>query len=249
MKDSDNKEQLRLIIGKNCVLEALKHAPRRVKQLLIVEDKERAEYEKLAKAKGIKIRYVHKQLLEKLASSDSHQGVAAYVTAEWTEVKDFLKTLSNTEEALVLMLDSIFDPQNVGALLRASECFGVKGVVFSKNRGAEITPAVSKVSVGATELLPLIRVSNLVDAIRKFQDEGFEVVVAAVDDKAKPLTSFQFSKKTLIIVGSEGKGVQPLVIKQADRKVYIPMKGKIDSLNVSQAASVMIYEYSRQSHL
>ena len=143
------------------------------------------------------------------------------------------------------MLDSIFDPQNFGSLLRSAECFGVDGVIWSKNRGCELTPVVSKASVGASELLPLLCVSNLAETMRKFKKNGFWIVTAEIGEEAKSLDSFDFPEKTLLIMGSEGKGVQKLLSKEADSKVYLPMYGQIDSLNVSQAASVLLYQWTQ----
>ena len=153
----------------------------------------------------------------------------------------FLKTVESADRLLVLMLDQICDPQNFGALLRSAECFGVNGVVWSKNRGTDLTPVAAKASCGASELLPLIRIANLAEALTQFQKEGFEAVASTLSPGAERVDQIQFAPKTLLVLGSEGEGIQPLIQKRCDRSIYIPMAGKIESLNVAQAAAVLLY--------
>ena len=232
----------RLIMGKNCLQELLEFAPEQILQVYTSKDQDPLIDE--IENRGILIKKVKKDHLSDMAGSDSHQSFIA-------EVKDkqFLNLqtyLEKEENRLVLMLDSINDPQNFGTLLRAAECFGVDAVVWSKNRGVDLTPVVSKASVGASELMPMLRVSNLVDTIKKFQEAGFWVVTAEVGEETQSLHSFEFPEKTLLVMGSEGKGVQPLISKNADFKIFIPMMGKIDSLNVSQATSVILSHWRKR---
>ena len=111
---------------------------------------------------------------------------------------------------------------------------------YSTNRNVALTPVVSKASVGASEMVSLIPVSNLVDTLKKFQDAGYFSVATEISDQAKPLDSFEFPEKTVLMVGAEGSGIQPLLSKRSDFHLYIPMKGAIDSLNVSQATAVLL---------
>ena len=178
-----------------------------------------------------------KPKLTSLVQSESHQGfVAEVVEREGVDLKSFLK--SAPEKSLVVMCDSITDPQNFGTILRACECFGVDALVYSKNRNVGLTPVVSKASVGGSELVPLIPVSNLADTMKKFQDAGYFSVAAERSDQN--LYSFEFPQKTLLILGAEGKGIQPLLSKKSDFRIEIPMHGSIDSLNVSQATAVLL---------
>lgn len=238
----------RRIMGRNCISELLKSAPERIVEVYTcMRDPDDALYRQLERA-GIKINHMHKQDLAKLVDSDSHQSfVAAVKEGASVEIKQFLK--QDRDHSLVLMLDSIFDPQNLGALLRAAECYGVDLVLFSKNRGAEVTPVATKASVGASELVPIAKVSNLADTVKAFQKAGYWAVTADGGEQAESLYSFSFPEKTLLIMGSEGKGVQPLLKKNCDFLVKIPMLGQIDSLNVSQATAVFLDGYSRQVHL
>ena len=224
-------------MGSHAVDEVFKVNPSR---LLHIYTSKRSNKCSLFNKAGIPITILSNEALSKMVGTDSHQGLVAEVSPRaYLSLKEFFS--NPREKSVVLMLDQIFDPQNFGALLRSAECFGVDAVVFSKNRGSEITPTVTKASCGASELIPLIRVSNLADAMGKFQGEGYEAVTSVLSEDATSLADFTFYKKTLLIVGSEGEGVQPLIQKKSDVKIYIPMTGKIQSLNVAQASTTLLY--------
>lgn len=229
-------------MGRNCISEVLKANPERLIEVFTCQKPGGDElYTKLQKA-GIKLIDRSKKQLEQMVESTSHQSYVAKVHKRANvDLKTFLK--EEKSHSLVLMLDSIYDPQNLGAILRASECFGVDLVIFSKNRGADITPTVSKTSVGASELVRICPVSNLHDTLKILQKEGYWSVVADGSEKAQELNHFDFPEKTVLVMGSEGKGVQPLLKKCADFHVKIPMLGQIDSLNVSQATAVILSSY------
>ena len=112
--------------------------------------------------------------------------------------------------------------------------------MWSKNRGSDLTAVAAKTSCGASELIPLIRVANLAEAASQFQKEGFEMVASLLDEKAESAFEFKYAPKTVLIVGSEGEGIQPLLQKRADRAIYLPMQGKIQSLNVAQATAALL---------
>jgi 23S rRNA (guanosine2251-2'-O)-methyltransferase len=189
---------------------------------------------------GIAVRFISYDALTKMVASDSHQSFVAYIEErKFYEVKEFIDIYQNLP-SFVLMLDQIFDPQNFGALLRAAECFGINGVVWSKNRGVHLTPLVAKASCGASELLQLLSISNLADAVERFKAADYEIIAALADSKAESLEQVRYGEKTVLIVGSEGEGIQPLLCKKADRHVFIPLVGKIESLNVAQATSILL---------
>lgn len=237
MKEQFLSMKKSLIMGKNCLKEVLKAQPNRFKK--IFTSKQDDPILSTAKKYQIPIQYVSKPALSAIVQSNSHQGFVAHLKErDHLSIKDFLRKVG--DQSLVLMCDGITDPQNFGAILRAAECFGVDGVIFSKNRGVDITPVVSKASVGASEIVPLLRVSNLAISMKAFQDRGFTAIVADVSEIAKSLETVVFPQKTLLIVGSEGSGVQPLIRRKADFSVKIPLKGQIDSLNVSQAVSILL---------
>jgi len=235
---------MQLIMGRNCLFEILKASPERLIEVYTSQKSGDALYDALIK-EGIRLIDTPKKKLNHLVDSESHQSYVAKVKPRpLIEVKDFLR--EEKDASLVLMLDSIFDPQNLGAILRAAVCFGVDLVIYSKNRGADITPTVSKTSAGATELIPISKVSNLAETQKAFQKADYFAIGAEISDKTQSLYDFQFPEKTLLIMGSEGKGIQPLLSKKCDGHIYIPMLGNIDSLNVSQATAVLLSSYRRQ---
>lgn len=238
-----------LIMGKNCIREVLDKEPGKIRKVYTIESNNSDSlYQELLHHR-IPIEHTNKQDLSQLVNSTSHQNyVAELKQREFQDAHSFLESISEKSTSLVLMLDSIFDPHNFGAILRAAECFGVEGVVYSKNRGADLTPVVSKVSSGASELVPLIKVSNLAETVKLFKEHYFSVVSAHLEENSKSLYEFDFSERTLLILGSEGSGVQPLLRKKSDYTVQIPMLGKIDSLNVSQAAAVFLYSFRSKHH-
>ncbi len=193
-----------------------------------------------ARELGIGVELMGLSELSERCGSTSHQSIAALVAPrELVSLKQFLST--DREESLLVIVDSIEDPHNFGAILRAAECFGADAVIWSKNRGVGITPVVTKASVGASELVTLIEVANLVEAAGRCKDAGYWLVGAEVREGAKELGGFEFPKKCALVLGSEGEGIHNLLQRKLDYRVYIPLLGRIDSLNVSQAAAVLLY--------
>jgi 23S rRNA (guanosine2251-2'-O)-methyltransferase len=229
---------MQLIMGVHAIQELLRHAPEKLLRIFTVASK-KSEILTQCEKKRIPISFTSNDQLTKMTGSDSHQSLVAEIQPRtYLDVKEFLS--SDLDNAFVLMLDQIFDPQNFGALIRSAECFGASAVAWSKNRGSDLTAVAAKSSCGASELLPLIRVSNLATAVQQFQDAGYEVVAALLDPKSESAFTFSFAPKTVLIVGSEGEGIQPLLQKKADRSVYLPMAGKIASLNVAQATAALL---------
>ena len=228
------------IMGKNAIYEVASHIPHRLIKVYVSLSLKNKNDQllNLLKSKNIPISFTDKKKLSHLVDSDSHQSFVAQIhSRNFIDLKNFLKK----DISRLLILDSIFDPQNMGALMRLAECFSFDAVMYSKNRGCDITPVVAKASCGAVEMIPLIRVSNLVESLKVLKKEGFEVIVADVDKTSIAINKADFSKKTALVMGSEGKGVRALVKKQADLLVHIPIFGKITSLNVSQAAAIFCY--------
>jgi len=227
-------------MGKNCIAELLEREPERLVEVYTAHSS--GDLFDALKRAHVRVHDRSKGALSKMVDSDSHQSFVARVNERPTvDLKQFLSV--EREKSLVVMLDSIFDPHNMGAILRAAECFGADLVVYSKNRGTDITPTVTKTSAGATELVPLCKVSNLAETVTVFQKGDYWAVAAELSKRSQPLSQLQFPEKTLLIVGSEGKGIQPLISKRCDHHVEIPMLGKIDSLNVSQATAVLLAAY------
>jgi 23S rRNA (guanosine2251-2'-O)-methyltransferase len=239
-----------LIMGLHALQELIRHAPDRI--LSVYTSAKRAGERKVdlleqCEEHRILVVQMSEEALSRMCDSDSHQSFAAHVKGRlFYDVKQFLEKTKEKENSLVLMCDQIFDPQNFGGLIRSAECFGADAIAWSKNRGSDLTPVSAKASSGASEWLPLIRVSNLAEAVSQFQEGGFEVIAATLAPGAQNAFHFRFAPKTVLVVGSEGEGIQPLIQKRADHCVYLPMSGKIGSLNVSAAAASLLTCYRIQ---
>lgn len=229
------------VLGPHALEALVAASPGRIIEVLSAADGSSAVL--AAQKLGISITHASRDRISEIAGTESHQGVLCFVRPRGFETLEQLMQrieLEPNKANIVVMLDSINDPHNLGACLRACECFGADAVIFSKNRGSPITPVVSKTSVGASELVPIVQVSNLAQAQLKLGEIGFESVATAIDPRAKPLSTFIFPQRTLLILGAEGPGVQPLLLKKSEHVVYVPMFGRIDSLNVSQALAVTL---------
>ncbi len=247
IKYTDMSSRNYYIMGKNSIRELLRTSPERIVEVYTCQGSEKDPLHAELSKHRIPIREIGKNKLIEMVNSESHQSyVAAVKEKPPVDLKYFLKQATEKKQGLVVMLDSIYDPQNMGAILRSAECFAADLVVYSKNRGTDITPVVSKTSSGATELIPICRVSNLAETVKLFQEAGYWVVSAEGGSKSTSINTFEFPEKTLLILGSEGEGVQPLLSKNSDFHVYIPMLGQIDSLNVSQASAVFLSHYRKQ---
>lgn len=223
------KKERYLVMGRNCILEVLKHDPERIELLYTSKDEE-DDLVTAVKAQGIEICYKRKEGLYLMIESESHQGYIAKLKPpiQW-ELSAFLKSVQHLERSLIIMMDGITDPQNVGAILRAGECFGVDGFILGKHNCCPMTPVVSKVSVGASELLPMVFVGSQVQALETCRKEGYKAVTMEINN-ALPIGEFTFPDKTLLILGAEGLGVQKKISDLSDYKIYVPMHGAIDSL-------------------
>lgn len=233
-----------LVMGFHAVRELLRFRPSRVVTLFTDLNrlgKGKEEILALCKKERIAIESVSPSELDRMVQSEGHQMLVAQILPRpFLSLLELLSREEKKERSLILAIDQVFDPQNFGAILRSAEGFGVSAILFSKNRGTDITPVVTKASSGASELLPLTRVSNLAEAIHALQKEGFSCFVSLLEKGATSVYDVTFPEKLVLVVGSEGEGVQPLIAKRADRAIYIPMEGKVESLNVAQATSVLL---------
>lgn len=237
-----------IIEGRNPVIEALK-SKREIEKIIIAKGAESGSIKKIiamAKDQGIPIQYVDKQFLTKTADTNAHQGVIAYVSAyKYAELEDVIFNAQSRKESLFLIiLDGIEDPHNLGAIIRTAEACGAHGVVIPKRRAAGITSVAIKASAGAIEYMPVVRVGNLVQTIKKLKELGVWIASAHMEGDAYYKTNL--TGKIGLVIGNEGKGISKLVLDNSDFKVKIPMIGKIESLNASAAASVLMCEVARQ---
>lgn len=234
------------IYGRNAVAEALR-GKREVYGLTFAEgirpDERLKRIESAATEHGLAIDRAPRELLDTLAPVN-HQGVLLEAAAyPYAELEDILAS-----SGTVLILDHLQDPQNFGTLIRAAEAAGVTGVIIPENRSAEITPAVVNASAGAVELLPVAVVPNLSNAIKALQDAGWWIAALDSGDDATNIHQADLPLPIALIIGSEGNGISPLLRKNADLVLSIPMVGRIESLNAATAGSIAIYEvFRRQS--
>ncbi len=234
-----------VIVGVHPVFEALASAQRPVQRLHVsrgsMPEKVRQIVE-MANARGIPIRREGRDALDRVARSIPHQGVIAIV-GERSYVP--FEQILASDKPLIVVLDGVQDPQNLGALIRTAETAGASGLVVTERRSVGLTAIVSRVSAGALEYLPVAQVSNLVTAINAMKAKGIWVV--AVDPGASDLwTAFDYTVPVALVLGGEHRGVRRLVRENCDAGVRLPMQGKIDSLNVAVAAGVVLFEVVRQ---
>jgi 23S rRNA (guanosine2251-2'-O)-methyltransferase len=229
-----------IIYGLRPVVEALRSKRREVYEILdSVGDKEISSE---AAPRGVPVKRVPRNRVEELARGGAHQGVVARVEPyPYSELEEILAA----PDPLVVVLDGVTDPRNLGAVLRAADGAGVSGVVVPKDRAAGVTPATVKTSAGASEHVPVARETNLRRALEKMK-EASVWAYAAEGGAASVYTDLDLSGPVAFVLGSEGRGVRRLVREGCDGAVSIPMRGAVSSLNVSVAAAVLLFEARRQ---
>lgn len=233
-----------IVYGANPVLEAIRSHPARVRYVAIAREQS-ARLQRIvseANAAGVAVRQMPASQIDKLAGRGVHNGVVAEVAA--TALVDFDDVIARDETQFVLILDGITDPQNLGAILRVAEGFGVDLVVLPEHESASVTPAVVKASAGATEWVAIAQVTNLARTIDSLKERGYWIYAASANGDAP--AEIDFRGKVAIVLGSEGKGIRRNVLEHCDRVVTIPMRGHVESFNVATAAAVICYEVMRQ---
>ncbi|HRH44507.1 MAG TPA: 23S rRNA (guanosine(2251)-2'-O)-methyltransferase RlmB [Pyrinomonadaceae bacterium] len=252
---SNPKSQI--LFGVLPVLEALRAGNRRMEKILIAEnthEKRLNEIIVLARENRIVFQKVPRQNLSKLVEPGAnHQGVIAFVaSADYYESEKLLAEISQKIEAgekpLIVILDGVEDPRNLGAILRTVECAGVDGVFIPERRAVGLNETVAKSSAGATEYVKVAKVTNLNRLIEDLKERNIWVVGTSVETD-KSYTDWDWNQPTALVMGSEGKGLHRLVAENCDMLIKIPMQGKIESLNVSVATGVILFEAFRQRAL
>lgn len=247
MKDDAHQH---FIFGLHAVYALLQHQPHRVLSLFIQKDKSDQKINSLidsAKQKNIAIDKVARPVLDRMTNDANHQGVvAACKKLEIYSEEDLLQLIKKlTVPPLLLVLDGVQDPHNLGACFRSADASGVHAVIAPKDRAVGITPIVSKVASGATETVPFVQVTNLVRALQHLKDCGIWIYGASGD---ADVSLFQTDLKgpAAIVLGAEGVGLRRLTRENCDVLMHIPMQGSVSSLNVSVAAGVCLFEVVRQ---
>ena len=238
-----------VIYGINPVIEALRAPETRIREIVVSQGRHRNvdHILELAAQKKIQVRYRERHEVRALSRGGSDQGVVAVVAGyEYATCQNIVEAWKKSgSRALILILDSIQDPHNLGALIRTAHVSGAHGVVIPKNRAAGVTPTAVKASAGATAFTPVARVTNLAATIESLKQEGIWIVGTVIGARVS-LFQHDFTENTAVVVGSEGRGIRRRVLNACDQTVSIPMRGHISSLNASVAAGIVLYEAVRQ---
>ena len=236
------------IFGRNPVKEAYR-AGKTIDKLFMLKgefDPTLNTIRTLAKEARTVVSYVDRAMLDKLSNGGNHQGVVAAVTDfSYCEVQDIINSArAKGEPLLIVLLDGITDPHNLGAIIRSAECFGAHGIVIPKHRSVSVNDTVVKVACGATEYMPIAKVTNINDVIRDLKEQNIWVYATDFDGKAPK--SVNLSGDIAIVIGSEGEGIHRLTKQLCDDTLTIPQFGQVNSLNASVAAGIVLYEAVRQ---
>jgi len=243
---------MEILYGLHPVEEALRSGSRKFDHVCVARDRVGRHDQRLQKIidacreDGVRLRFEPKEELTRLARTAAHQGIVAVVhTREFLDLEDLLTTPENPAPRLLLALDGIEDPQNLGALLRTADASGVDGVVLTERRAAPLSSVAVKASAGAAEHVRIARVVNLVRALEQLKQQNIWCV--GLDERATTTyDQYDFTSNTVIVLGREGDGLHDLVRRTCDHLLSIPMAGAVSSLNVSAAGAVVMFEAARQ---
>lgn len=247
-----------LIYGIHATQHALQHFPERVLEIWLQSDNNKGkggkgnkpgEIQALAKSQGITCQLVPRKSLDKMSGEQRHQGVVLRQrAAKLKDESDLDAIIQNKKNVLLLILDGVQDPHNLGACLRTADAAGVDAVIIPASRGVSMTPAVRKVASGAADSVPLIEVRNLARTMKQIQDEGVWLIGTS-DQSDQTIYDQDLRGSIGLVMGSEDKGIRRLTSEHCDHLVQIPMAGVVESLNVSVASGVCLYEAVRQRQI
>ena len=247
--------KLSKLFGLHSVQAALDYSPKKIHQAWVDcgrQDKRLGQAVEDLAALGIVPEQVDRKRLDRLADNNNHQGIVIEVEMPGelseSDLKTAVENLSETQTALFLVLDNVQDPHNFGACLRTADATGVQGVIITKDNATGITPTVCKVASGAAETVPVYQVTNLARTLRWLKGEGLWIMGAA-GETAQTVYTADFTVPMALVVGAEGKGLRRLTKEQCDVLVSVPMLGQVESLNLSVATGVLLYEAVRQRSL
>jgi 23S rRNA (guanosine2251-2'-O)-methyltransferase len=239
---------MHFIYGINAVAEALKARGRSFEWVGVAKDRHDLRLQRVideSRRNGIAVRFVPRAELDRMAGNNAHQGVVAVTSAKQYSDLDDVLAAKRGPYSLVVVLDGVEDPHNLGAILRTADAAGVDGVVIPERRAAGVTGTVAKVSAGASEHLPIAKVTNIARTLEDLKSKNLWIV-GLDEHSTQTYDSVDYKMDCAIALGAEGKGLHDLVHKRCDFVVSIPMLGKVPSLNVSVAAGVVLYEIVRQ---
>jgi 23S rRNA (guanosine2251-2'-O)-methyltransferase len=239
------------IVGINPVAGAVANDPSRVHEVLVEQGTRNPRVAALveeAKRLGVRVHVRSRAMLDKVAGHARHQGVVASYEVPATKSEHDLAALLEADDALLLVLDGVTDPHNLGACLRSAAAAGASAVVVPKDRAVGITPVVRRASAGAVDRVPLIEVANLARSLRELKDAGVWLTGLAGEAEAS-LYDVDLTGKTALVMGGEGEGMRRLTREACDHLAQIPMPGQMESLNVSVATGIALFEAVRQRRM
>jgi 23S rRNA (guanosine2251-2'-O)-methyltransferase len=239
------------IYGINSVAEALRARGRAFEWVGVAKERNDMRLQRLVedcRRQGVAVRFLGRAELDRMAGNNGHQGVVAVTSAkQYTDLDDVIAAKRGAH-SLIVVLDGVEDPQNLGAILRTADAAGADGIVIPERRAVGVTGAVAKASAGASAHLPVAKVTNIARTLEDLKARNIWVV--GLDERGKQsYDSIDYRMDCAVVLGAEGKGVHDLVAKKCDFLVSIPMLGKVPSLNVSVAAGVVLYEVVRQRRI
>lgn len=235
-----------LIYGKNVVLNLVKNK-KEIEVLYIQKGRTNDDVELLARKNKVNVQIVERKVLDKMVDGN-HQGYIAKVKDYKTyEIEEILEAIPQGKQPLLVALDGLEDPHNLGAILRTAACVGADGIIIEKNRSVSLNGTVAKVSVGAIDVVKVASVTNLSQTLLKLKDKGYWVIGTDMKD-AVDYRSVNYDMPVVLVIGSEGSGMHRLVRENCDIKVTLPMESDIGSLNASVACSILLYQiYSQRN--
>lgn len=237
-----------LIEGRNSVEQAL-NGNGTVDKVLISHHLRDQNLLNEIKQSGVTYQFVDKAALDKISKTKNHQGVVAYVTNyQYFDLADIIdQAYANGKQPLIMILDGVEDPHNLGNIIRTAECLGVDGIILPKHRSVTVNDTAMRVSQGAASNVRICKVVNINQEIQNLKDQGFWVY--GVELGGMPLDKVNLKGPLVLVMGSEGHGIHQLTRKLVDGIVTIPLRGKVNSLNVGSAAAIALYEVNRQRGL
>lgn len=238
-----------LLLGRNAVREALKSG-RSINRILIAEGSHGgsiSEIINLAKERHLILQSISTDRLDALCGGQRHQGIVAYAApVDYVELDDILNLAKDRgEDPFIILLDELEDPHNLGAILRTADAVGAHGILIPKHRSCPLSSIVAKTSAGAVEYVPVARIGNVVQTLDELKKQGLWVAGADMDGKENYYEA-NLTGPIVLVIGSEGRGISRLTKEACDFVVKIPMRGKVNSLNASNAAAILAYEILKQ---
>ncbi|MDE6473345.1 MAG: 23S rRNA (guanosine(2251)-2'-O)-methyltransferase RlmB [Ureaplasma sp.] len=230
------------LFGPKAINEAINNQYTKIKKIYLTKNK--SSFLSNLNDKNINYQFVNDDYFNKFDSSLNHQFICAEIESNnyFNSIEQWIKINNNQDKKqLILILDEINDPRNFGSIIRTSYGLGVDAIIYKKDNQVQINDLVQKTSMGATSFIPLIKVSNLARTIETLKDNGYWIYASVLSDKSQDCSKIQYDNKTALIIGNENKGISDLLIKKSDFHIKINMSNNFDSLNVSVATGILVF--------